>query len=269
MPALVICRVLIELPGNPQRPPRHSADDRRVKRPIVIGVAAVIAVVALVAGGGYIYYFSGLRTSPGQLGLSASPAPTSSSPTPATGLAGRWIVGSGSVAGFRVKELFVGQTSKHEAVARTSSISGELAVSGDTTAGYRASDMKITVDLVELHSVDQVAGRDVSQRDGVVARQLSVRSFSTASFTALSASVPAGITLGQVDVTAPGKLTIHGVTKDVTVKAKAQVLGDKVEIAGSVLIDMNDYGVSPPQVPFVTVESATTLEFDIFLTKSA
>lgn len=239
-----------------------------MRRPIVIGAIAALAVVALAAGGAYIYYFSGLRTSPSQLGLSATPTPSSFTPTPSTGLTGTWTVGSGSVAGFRVKELFVGQTSKHEAVARTSSVSGGLTVSGDTTTGFRVSDVKITVELEDLQSKDQVAGRDVSQRDGVIARELSVRSFPTASFTTLSASVPAGVTSGQVDVTATGKLTIHGVTKDVTVKAKAQVLGDKVEIAGSVLIDMNDYGVSPPQVPFVTVDSATTLEFDIFLTKS-
>jgi hypothetical protein len=30
---------------------------------------------------------------------------------------------------------------------------------------------------------------------------------------------------------------------------------------------MNDYQVPPPQVPFVTVEPATTIEFDVFLTK--
>ena len=74
-----------------------------------------------------------------------------------------------------------------------------------------------------------------------------------------------GSTSARVDANATGRLTIHGVTKDVTLKAKAQLVGDKVEIAGSALIDMNDYGVPPPQVPFVTVESATTLEFDIFL----
>ena len=239
-----------------------------MKRPIVIGIAAAIAVVALIAGGGYLYYFSGLRTSPPQLGLSSTPSPSSSSATPSAGLAGKWTVGSGSVAGYRVKELFVGQTSKHEAVARTSTMSGSLTVSGDAS-GYQVGDISITVGLADLQSKDQVAGRDVSQRDGVVARQLNVRQFPNATFTVLTASVPAAITGGQVDVTATGKLTIHGVTKDVTIKAKAQFVGDKVEIAGSIQIDMNDYQVPPPQVPFVTVESATTIEFDIFLTKAA
>jgi polyisoprenoid-binding protein YceI len=227
--------------------------------------AALLAVLVLGAGGAYVYYFSGLRTSPSQLGLTATPSPNATA-APAAGLTGRWTVGGNSVAGYRVKELFVGQTSKHEAVARTSAVSGSLTVSGDSS-GYQVNEVTITVALGGLQSQDQVAGRNVSQRDGVVSRQLDVQQFPNATFTVASASVPVGVTSGPVEVTAAGKLTIHGVTKDVTVKARAQVLGDKVEIAGSLLIDMNDYQVPPPQVPFVTVEPATTIEFDVFLTK--
>jgi polyisoprenoid-binding protein YceI len=242
----------------------------KMRKPIVLAAAATLVAVALLAGGAYIYYFSGLRTSPAALGLTATPTPASSTPSVTTtaGLTGKWAVASGSIAGYRVKELFVGQTSKHEAVARTSTVSGSLTVRADSS-GYQASDVTVTVGLAGLQSKDQVAGRDVSQRDGVVARQLDVQQFPTATLIVTSVSVPASVTSEQVDVTAAGKLTIHGVTKDVTVKAKAQVVGDKVEIAGSISIDMTDYGVSPPQVPFVTVDSATTLELDIFMTKAA
>ena len=233
---------------------------------------AGLAALALVAGGAYIYFFSGLRTAPAQLGLSASPTATAtatgSAPTPPATLSGKWTVATGSVAGYRVKELFVGQSSKHEAVARTSTVSGSLTVSGDSS-GYKASDVTITVGLADLQSTDQVAGRDVSQRDGVVSRQLNVQQFPTATFTVTSASVPAGVASGPVDVTAAGQLTIHGVTKDVTVKAKAQVVGSKVEVAGSIAVNMTDYGVSPPQAPFVTVDTALTIEFDVFLTQAA
>ena len=237
---------------------------------MLVVAGAALAALALLAGVGYIYYFSGLRTAPGQLGLSATPTATptatGSIATPAPGLAGKWTVASGSVAGYRVKELFAGQASKHEAVARTSTVSGDLLVSSGSSA-YTASNISITVGLADLQSKDQVAGRDVSQRDGVVARQLDVQQFPTATFTMASASVPSGIATGAVDVAATGTLTIHGVTKDVSVKAKAQLVNGKVEIAGSLSINMTDYGVSPPQVPFVTVDSALTLEFDIFLTK--
>jgi hypothetical protein len=32
---------------------------------------------------------------------------------------------------------------------------------------------------------------------------------------------------------------------------------------------MTDFGVSPPSVPFTTVDSQVTIEFDIFLAKAA
>jgi polyisoprenoid-binding protein YceI len=239
-----------------------------MRKRVLVAAAAGLVALAVIAGGAYVYFFSGLRTSPAQLGLSATPAATSSPATPSTGLAGTWTVASGSKAGYRVKELFVGQTAKHEAVARTSTVSGGLTVSGDSSS-YQVSALTFSAGLADLHSEDQVAGRDVAQRDGIVSRQLNVQQFPTATFTAVSASVPGSVTSGQVDVTVPGKLTIHGVTKDVTATAKAQVVGNKIEIAGTISIDMNDYGVSPPQFPFTAVDSVVTIEFDVFMTKAA
>ena len=238
---------------------------------ILVVVAVALAAVALAGGAGYVYYFSGLRSAPAQLGLSATPTATTSpsaTPTGAASLTGNWTATTGSVAGYRIKELFVGQASKHEAVARTSVVSGGLTVNGDSS-GYKISALTLTAGLAALHSVDSVAGRDVTQRDGVVSRQLDVQQFPDATFTATSASVASAVSSQAVDVTVTGKLTIHGVTKDVTIKAKAQLAGDKAEFAGSTSIVMTDYGVSRPQVPFVTVDSMLLIEFDIFLTRSA
>ncbi|HEX3509144.1 MAG TPA: YceI family protein [Candidatus Dormibacteraeota bacterium] len=238
---------------------------------LLVVFTAAIAVIAVVGGAGYIYYFSGLRSAPAQLGLSATPTATTTSPvttpTAAASLTGSWTVATGSVAGYRIKELFVGQASKHEAVARTSTITGGLTVRADSS-GYVVSSLTFTADLTSLHSVDSVAGRDVTQRDGVVSRQLDVQQFSTATFTTTSATVPGAISSSIVDLTVTGKLTIHGVTRDVTVKAKAQIAGSKAEIAGSTSIAMTDYGVSPPFAPFVTVDPTLLIEFDIFLTPS-
>jgi polyisoprenoid-binding protein YceI len=166
-----------------------------------------------------------------------------------------------------VQELFVGETSKHLAVARTSNVSGGLTVSGDAN-GYQVSDITLTADVSSLHSVDQVVGRNVTQRDGIVSRQLDVQQFPNATFTATSVSVPGTVTSSPANVTAAGRLTIRGVTKDVNVAATAQVVGDKIEIAGTTTINMTDYGVTPPQVPFTTVDRAVTIEFDAFLVKS-
>jgi polyisoprenoid-binding protein YceI len=240
------------------------------RRLLIAGVAA-IAVAALAGGGVYIYFFSGLRTSPAQLGLSATPAATPSATASSTAsssdVSGTWTVTSGSLAGYRVKELFVGESSKHEAVARTSTVSGGLTVSSDSNA-YQVSAITITAGLADLHSVDSVAGRNVTQRDSIVSRQLDVQQFPNATFAASAVSVQGGASGQQVTISVPGQLTIHGVTKDVTVSGKAQLTGGKIEVAGSLSANMSDFGVSPPLAPFVTVDNQLTLEFDIFLART-
>jgi polyisoprenoid-binding protein YceI len=237
-----------------------------MKRNLVVAAAAVLGVIVLAGVATYAYFFSGLRTSPASLGLS-TPAVTSS-PTAGTSLAASWKVTTGSIAGYRVQELFAGETSKHLAVARTSDVTGGMTVSGGF-GGYQVSGINLTADLTSLRSVDQVAGRNVSQRDGIVSRQLEIQQIPYATFSASTASVPGSVTSTPADVTLLGRLTIHGVTKDVTVTAHAQVIGDKIEIAGTMTINMADYGVSPPRAPFVTVDPTATIEFDVFLARSS
>jgi polyisoprenoid-binding protein YceI len=195
-----------------------------MRRKLLLSGAAALVAIGLAGAGGYIYFFSSLRSSPPSLALSASP--TTGSATASTGLAGTWTVTNASVARYRVKELFVGETAKHDAVAQTASVTGTLTVSGDSS-GFQASGITVTADLSSLHSIDTVAGRNVSQRDGIVSRELDVQQFPTAKFTATSASVPASVTSGKADITVPGTLTIHGVTKNVTVTGQAQVVGTR------------------------------------------
>ncbi len=237
-----------------------------MKGRLIIAGVACIAALALAGGGAYIYFFSGLRSSPAALGLSATPSPIASSSS--SDVAGKWTVTSGSQAEYRVQEQFVGETSKHLAVARTSTVSGSLNVSGDSS-GYQVGGITFTAVLTDLHSVDSVVGHDVTQRDGFVSRQMNLQQFPNATFTATSATVIAPDTRQPVSVSVPGKLTIHGVTKDVTATAKAQMTSGNIEIAGSVTINMTDYGISPPSVGFTTSDSQVTIGFDIFLTKSA
>lgn len=238
-------------------------------RRLTFGLIAAAVLLALAGGGVYVYFFSSLRTSPQALGLQ-TPSPTATAGASAsTGdLAGKWTVSSSSVVGYRVKELFAGQSTKHEAVARTSTVSGGITVAGDATSGYTITSISITANLSGLHSVDQVAGRDVSQRDGVVSRQLAVQQFPNATFVAATTSIPGPVTASKVSTTLQGDLTIHGVTKGVTATVQSQVVGGKVEVAGSAAFAMSDFGVSPPFAPFVTVDSQVVVEFDILLAKA-
>lgn len=235
---------------------------------IPIAAAAVLLVVA--AAGAYAYFFSGLRTSPSALTLMSPTATASASPTSATANAngGTWQISSGSLVGYRVKEQFVGQSSSHEAVARTGDVTGTVSIT-QSGATYQMSAATVTVQLSGLTSVDSVAGYNVTNRDRIVQGSLDVRDFPTAVFKAQTVVLPSGVETGQaVTVSVPGQLTVHGVTKDVTASVQLRVTGTTAQIAGSIATNMTDFGVSPPTIGFTTVQPAVTIEFQLNLAES-
>lgn len=244
-----------------------------MKRPIVLGALLLGAAVLAGLGGAYVYFFSGLRTAPQRLALStATPAPAGSAvaaPTSAGGLVGSWTVAQGSQAGYRVKEQFAGQSSTHEAVARTSSVSGSLTVQQGSN-GLQASAIKFTANLANLQSVDQVAGYNVSQRDRIVSQSLSVFQYPDASFQSSQAvELPASIVSGSTEsLTVPGQLTIHGVTKPVQVSVQLRIDGSQIDAVGSSSFKMTDFGVDPPHVPITSVDPGVTVEFQLVLSRT-
>ena len=247
-------------------------------RRLLIPVLALVAILVLGgAAAGYVYFFSGLRSSPAALSF-ASPSPaasatssTSASPTPAataTGFAGSWQVASGSIAGYRVKEQFVGQTSTHEAVARTNAVTGQIAI---TQAGgaYQLAGGTITVDLSGLASIDSVAGYNVVNRDRIVQQALQTGQFPTATLLLSPVAIPSAAAGGQtVSLQVTGSLTIHGVTKPVTATVQLRVAGGVPQVVASVQTNMTDFGVSPPSIGFTTVQPAVTIEAQIAFSRA-
>lgn len=237
---------------------------RNAKR--LIAAAAVLLVVA----GAAVYWFVIRDTSEKKLAL-RSDAPSKSSSvqsTSPTGLDGQWTVQPGTVndasgkntlAGYRVKESFVGGLANTTATGRTPDVSGTLTVqTGKVTAGT------ITVGLTTLMS-------DKPQRDAAIrARGLETTKFPTATF-AISAPVTLPkITPGQVfTAQAKGKLTLHGVTRDVDLQLQAKQTNDRFLVNGEILIKMADYQIQPPSIGgFVSVEDNGSLEFVLQMAKS-
>ena len=63
-----------------------------------------------------------------------------------------------------------------------------------------------------------------------------------------------------------GDLTMHGVTKSVTIPLQTQLNGSQIEVVGSLTFPMSDFGMDPPTIAgIVDVESDATLEFQLFL----
>ena len=239
-------------------------------RKLWVPVVAIGALALLGAVGAYAYFFSGLRTSPSALTLASPTASPSSSATAGTTTApGTWQIASGSLAGYRVKEQFAGQTSTHEAVARTGDVSGTVTIS-QSGGTYTMAGAQITVQLSNLASVDSVAGYNVTNRDRLVQRALDVSSFPTAVFAAQNVALPAGVATGQtVNISVPGQLTIRGVTKQVTATLQLRVSEGTAEIAGTIPTNMSDFGITPPSAPFTVVQTGVTIEVALNLSRAA
>jgi len=169
----------------------------------------------------------------------------------ATGIDGTWAVdtsvgefsfeeSTGTFVGFRVQEELsaIGSTT---AVGRTPEVSGSLRIDGTTV-----TDVNVEADMTAITTND-------SRRDGKVQGALDTSEFPTATFRTTEPIELGAAALGgeAVSVPATGELTIHGVTKPVTIPIDAQLVDDTIVVVGKVDVVFADYGVSPPSAPIV------------------
>ena len=230
--------------------------------PLVLGLAGLVLLVGLGAAAGLAYLF--LRGPPPPAVGLGSPSPTRSQPASsgsslpvasgttgpvstgaAAGLDGTWTVDtaigsfgdfSSSFVGYRVNETFANNKA-NTAVGRTPAVSGTL-----TLAGATITSVEVTADLSQLKSDD-------GRRDGRLQEQaIETDRFPTATF-----HLGAPIDLGAIptdgatiDASAIGELTLHGVTRQVTVPIQARLSGGVVSVTGSLDIAFADYSIEKP-----------------------
>jgi polyisoprenoid-binding protein YceI len=217
-------------------------------------IAAVVVLAGLVFAG---WWFFLRDDAPPEASLVVRDTPTTVAGAPAQTPDGSWAVQQGDnvFAGYRVTELFAGETIKKTAVGRSPAVTGTM-----TLAGTQIPAASIEVDLTQLKSD---SGRRDSrlQSDG-----LEIKEFPTASFTLTSPIVlPSAPVLNvPMDVQAAGNLTLHGVTKPVTVALKANWTGDVIDVAGQAPIVLKDFGINPPSVGgFVEVDGDGAFEVQL------
>ena len=171
----------------------------------LIGGIVVLAALAVAGPFLYIHFFNG--STPAALTLSPSGGSASAgSSASSAAMAGSWTVGSGSVVGYRVNEVLLGQNTT--AVGRSTSVTGHLTIADSTAT---AASFSVTMDTIRS---------DKSQRDdrfnGPI---MNVAKYPTGTFALTSpvdlAPLPAAGTVKTY--TAHGKLTLHGTTRAVTV----------------------------------------------------
>lgn len=173
---------------------------------------------------------------------------------------GAWKVtandAQGSFVGYRVHEKFVQGLVDNDATGRTSDVTASMTVDGTTV-----SDVTVTANLAGLKS-------DEDFRDQRLRSQgLETDKFPTATFVATGpVELPKAPVKGQtLKVTVDGDLTLHGVTKSVSIPLEGRWDGSTIQVVGELPITMGDYGITPPTAPVVAeVDDHGSLELQLF-----
>ena len=231
-----------------------------MRRPLKIVLGAVALLVVLAAGA--YWFFVVNDDNPPEAAL-PDRAPDTDAPVDGS-VDGTWEVlesADETFAGFRIVEHIPGFD--NTAVVRTPAVDGSL-----TVDGTEIDDVDITVDLTELESQDSqppglpgIENRvDQMRGDG-----LETDTFPTATFVLTEPiSLPSEPLIDEaVTATATGDLTIHGVTQSVEIPIEARWNGEVIDVAGSLEVALEDYGMDPPVRSFVTVSDAGTMEFQL------
>jgi polyisoprenoid-binding protein YceI len=226
------------------------------------GVAAAGVAAAAIAGGAVFLLGS---SEPAAVALDQAVAAASAASgagavqASATGadaeLAGTWTVVDGSsFVGYRVEEELAGFGAS-TAVGRTSAVDGSL-----TFDGERITAVNIEADVSQLQS-------DQSRRDMALRQQaLETAKYPTATF-ALTSPIAVDGAPGDgasIETTATGALTVHGVTKTVSIPLHGQLVGGQVVVVGSTEIAFADFGIAQPRAAAVlSVADRATLELQL------
>jgi polyisoprenoid-binding protein YceI len=217
----------------------------------VVGVA--YGGFVLVAGGG----------SPAALTLSPGRTPAAAQASSGH-IAGTWTVGTGSVAGYRVREKLAVLPAPSDAVGRTSAITGRATVV-DAGGVHTVTAADFAVQVSTLTS-------DKPMRDQRVhTLGLQTDTYPTVTFTlGRPIPLPAATTGGQdVQVTAIGPLTMHGVTRTVSIPLTLRLSGSEFEAVGSISFPWSEFGMTAPNYgDFVQVTDTATMELDLHLTRA-
>ena len=230
---------------------------RVVKVLIGLGVALVVLVGVAVAG----WYFFLKSDAEPRLQLKKTPVVTGAD---AGAIDGTYTVSSTNTqnqVGYRVTEKLAFNIAESDATGRTSDVTGTL-----TIGGTQADGVDVTANLQTLKS-------DQDRRDNAIKdRGLETNKFPEATFK-LTKPIEFGTAPQpgeKVTATATGDLTLHGVTKTVSIPVEASWDGGAtIQVQGSLPIAFSDYGIEAPSIGgFVEVQDHGEMEFLLFFVKS-
>lgn len=229
----------------------------RTRTKVIIGIASGVVVIgAATAIAGPVIYANTVNGQAAAAPSVSAAASGGSGKLSASDADGTWTSTGDSFAGYRVHEVLQGQDVN--VVGRTKDVEGSAQVSGGSL-----TKATVTVQVGKISTPE--AARDAYFRDTA----LQTDQHPTATFTLTKPVDVSGALSGSTqDVTLTGTMDLHGVQKPVTADAQVAVgKGGSVQVAGTVPITFQDYGVTAPSLGFVTVDPKGSVEFSLDLAK--
>jgi polyisoprenoid-binding protein YceI len=176
-------------------------------------------------------------------------------PAPAqAGEAARW---SADASGSRVG--FVLHTFWHDVEGTTSTLTADLS----SASGDPLEDGAVTISVEAATLVTGIGRRDRKMREA----HLEVDKYPLLTFHSTSPprreASPAPPGDNGAGVVVEGDLTIHGVTRKISVPISARADGEGWSMKGSLVVRLSDYGVPDPSIAINKVKDGVDLSFEI------
>jgi polyisoprenoid-binding protein YceI len=185
------------------------------------------------------------------------PASRGAAVQPAGSIDGTWQVSSGSVAGFRVPEHFFGMSD--DVVGRTTAVSGTVSIVRDEVTG---ATFRVDLSGVEVNGKTQPQ----------FVRSLGVAANPDATFNlteplTFSQGPESG---GVVMARATGAMTLHGVSRTVSLAISGRSTGATLLAVGTIPVAFSDYGIVGPQgyAPIGSLADHGVVEFLIVMRRA-
>jgi polyisoprenoid-binding protein YceI len=231
----------------------------RTAKLVIVGVV----VLVLAAGGGFLLFVNRTSDAPPPAALDPAPTTTAGEATGstqgdgATSPDGAWQVSDdgSSYVGYRVKEQLAFLNSPNEAVGRSKAVTGTMQVAGDTV-----EEVRIEADLAQLASNETRRDNAIRQRGLESERFPTAILELTEPIQLASAPVQGQEVRGQ----GKGRLTVHGVTREVELDLRGRWSGETIQVVGQLPVKMTDYQIEPPRFgPVVAIEDSLNVDFSL------
>ena len=233
----------------------------RTGKLVIVGVVVLLAAL----GGGYLLLVNRTSDSPPPAALDPAPATTTGGATGTTqaqgdGAAtpdGTWQVGDdgSSYVGYRVKEQLAFLDSPSEAVGRSTAVTGTMEVAGDTVEKVR-----IEADLTRLTSDETRRDNAIRQR-GLESERYPTATLELAEPIQLESTPAQG---EEVRGQGKGRLTVHGVTREVDLDLGGLWNGSTIQVVGQLPVKMSDFQIQAPRFgPVVSIQDGLAIDLNL------